>query len=115
MTYLRGLTQLIELEILTHETPLRENYDLEQIKSTAVEILQASKCHQGCVCNHKCGCAKTNKCYRCKPPKRILRIGKYPGAGYGVPGFIEGSTCTATEESIQVSSNGIIVSRKSQF
>ena len=85
---LRGLKELTDFEIILIRKP--GTYDLDSIKATAIQILQASECHKICACDRKCGCAKTNECYKCKPPKRFLRIKKCPGATEGFTGVTEG-------------------------
>ena len=78
MEALRDLKQLVELEILVTPDPWRAPYDVDQIKPLAIELLQASGCHKDCVCNYGCGCAETNECSRCNPPKRLLRLKTCP-------------------------------------
>lgn len=107
---IKALKEITELEILLVHDPFTKIpvYKLDPIESMAIEILQASECHKDCVCNRKCGCSKRNECYECKPPKRVLRIKRCPGAKYGNPGpnnGIDGDSCVKV---IQVSARGVI-------
>jgi len=86
MTILHGLKEIVEFEILDLPVYKSPSYDLDRVKSVAIKILQASKCHKGCVCNYSCGCAKTSECSRCNPPKRFLRVKTCPG---GLPWELE--------------------------
>lgn len=84
MQHLRGLKELIEFEIFYNPAPMsgRVSYDLESAKAKAIEILRESECHKNCDCDHECECTRTGECYRCKPPKRFLRIKMCPGTIY---------------------------------
>jgi hypothetical protein len=109
MTRLRGLKELIELEIiLSHSVSARGNYNLDTIKNTGIQILQASECHKGCVCGYRCECSRTNECYKCKPPKRFFRVKRCPGDSYEAGEGVQEEQCL---EEIQVSPRRI-VSRK---
>lgn len=111
----RRLKEITELEILlTHKPDLNAPYDVDSIKSTAIRILQASECHKTCVCNHECGCAETNVCSKCDPPKRFFRIKTCPGASYCLPGRVEmgGAYEESCVEEVQVSSKGVVLPSK---
>lgn len=74
MAKLRGLKEIVELEIFIQEDIRYAPYNVEMIKPLAIGILQASECHKDCKCDRKCGCAMTSDCKECNPPKRFLRI-----------------------------------------
>ena len=75
MKALRGLTEIVELEFLLNESPQPAMHcHVDKIRQLSIEILQASKCHKDCPCNHRCGCNETGNCEDCNPPKRILRL-----------------------------------------
>ena len=74
-----GLKGIVEFEILIHTRRMVYSDYLESIKSRAIKILQASECHKDCRCKYKCGCAETNNCRECSPPKRFLRIKESSG------------------------------------
>lgn len=82
MVHLSDLKEITELEIFVDLDQNRWGrqglYDVNQVKPWARNILQASECHQHCVCKHECGCAETGKCDKCNPPKRIFRIKTCP-------------------------------------
>jgi hypothetical protein len=108
MADLRGLKELIELEILV--SPARkypQPYNLDPIKPLAIKILQASECHKDCVCKYECGCAETSECGKCNPPKRCLRIKTCPASfNQGPRGlFVYGGSCL---EEIEVSPQRVI-------
>ena len=107
MEELRGFKEIIEFEILVSSAKdpgTTQNLDL--VRSKAIEILQASECHKGCVCEFQCGCTKTNDCFKCKPPKRFFRIKTC--LSFGDPpciGAAEGVVCL---EEIEVAPRRVI-------
>lgn len=79
MEHLRGLKEITEIEFLIydHRGDIWPSW-LDLAKPLAINILQESECHKDCICEYECGCAETNECGRCNPPRRFLRVKSYP-------------------------------------
>ncbi|KAF9789809.1 hypothetical protein BJ322DRAFT_1044315 [Thelephora terrestris] len=99
MSHFLGLKEITELEILVNPKSVSDKrYDLEPIKAMAIQILQGSECHKDCACDHRCECTRTGDCYKCKPPKRFLRIKACPGACLVAPYSASNGGGTIPEE-----------------